>query len=200
MATANETVVRSVLTAEREEKIVGAYNQAWNDWWSNTDRTKLSRWPRTRANTLFEYLANRLIAAFANDPDSRFIFQRESFKLTIDNTLVIRFKKANSNGVGSNIETQAEINFGELQTDLPGMPGLQKVEIVYALNATETAIAEITVAARNGDKRLWGYNINGLGGATVVPFVQPPTPVSGVDQMVVPKKSTEEEKSEGGEE
>jgi hypothetical protein len=191
-------VVRSVLTAEREERITDAYNRAWNDWWSNSDRTKLSRWPRTRANTFFEYLANHLITEFVNDSGVRFIFQRESFKLTIDDKLVVRFKKANTNGVGSNIETQAEITFGEPQTDLPGMPGLQKVEIVYTLNATETAIAELTVAARNGDKRLWGYNIGGTGGAMVVPLVQPPVPVSGVDQMVVPKKSSTDEQSGEG--
>lgn len=198
MATAIESVVRSVLSAEREEKINRAYTKAWNDWWSNGDRSKLSRWPRTRANTLFEYLANHLIEEFANDSGSRFIFQRESFKLIVDENLVIRFKKNDGSGVGSNVETQAEITFGELQTDLPGMPGLQKVEIVYTLNATETAIARLEVSARNGDKRLWGYNIGESGGATVIPFSSEPPPVSGVDQMVTPKKPIIDEKGEEG--
>lgn len=199
MATAIESVVRSVLNPVREEKFNRAYIQAWNDWWGNGDRAKLSRWPRTRANTLFEYLANHLIEEFADDSGSRFIFQRESFQLTLDEKLVIRFKKNNGSGVGSNIGTQAELTFGELQTDLPGMPGLQKVEIVYALNATGTGIAEIEVAARNGDKRLWGYSIGESGGATVIPLVPVQPPVAGVDQMVTPKKSGLDEKAEEGE-
>lgn len=108
--------------------------------------------------------------------------------------MIIRFKKSNGNGVGSNINTQAELDFCDLQVDLPGYPGLQKIEIVYSLNVTETAIADITVLARSGDRRLWSYDIAGSGGATVMPFMQPkrPLPDFDIDRMIVPKKPDEQ--------
>lgn len=199
MATAIESEVRSIITAEREERINRAYSQAWNDWWGNSARNKLSRWPRTRANNIFEYLTNHLIDEFAADSEARFIFHNETFKLILENRLVIRFKKANNKGVGSNIGTQAALEFCELQTDLPGMPGLQKVEIDYALNVTESAIDEIIVMARNGDKRLWRYNIAATGGAEVIPLVQPQPPVPDIDKMVVPRTTSADEKSGKGE-
>lgn len=198
MATAIEAEVRAILTTDREQRINRAYNQAWLDWWTSADRQKISRWPRTRANNLFEYLATRLVAEFKGDDEAKFIWHRESFKLIIDCRLVIRFKKSNGNGVGSNIGTQAEFEFRDPQADLPGLPGIQKVEIVYALNVTETAIAEVTVLARNGDKRRWSYDITGnSGGAAVIPLMQTPPPTADIDQMIVPKKTTGKEEAAG---
>jgi hypothetical protein len=189
MATAIQSEVRLILTSEREERINRAYSLAWSDWWDNNERPRLSRWPRTRANIYFEYLASRLIYEFSQDSGARFIFQRESFKLIIDDRLVLRFKKANNNGVGSNISTQAEMEFCEPQVDIPGLPGIQKVEIVYTLNVTGTGLAEIVVQARNGDRTLWKYNIPATGGAAVVPLIQPQTPTPGADQMIVPRNT-----------
>ena len=182
--------VQSILTSDRETRIKQAYHLAWKDWWNSADRQRLSRWGRTRSNNFFEYFADRLIAEFKDDTEARFIFERETFKLVIDEKLVIRFKKSNSNGVGSNIGTQAELDFCDPQTWLPGLPGLQKVEIVYSLNVTQTAIDQITVLARDGGRRLWNYHIASTGGATVIPLMQTKSPISDIDidQIVMPKK------------
>ena len=199
MATAIESEVRLILTSAREERINRSYSRAWSDWWENNERPRISRWPRTRATIYFEYLANRLSYEFSQDSGARFIFQRESFKLILEDRLVLRFKKANNNGVGSNIGTQAEMGFCEPQGDLPGLPGIQKVEIVYTLNVTGTALSEIVVQARNGDRTLWKYNIAASGGAMVVPLIQPQTPVPGADQMIVPRNTNVDENSQQGE-
>ena len=45
---------------------------------------------------------------------------------------------------------------------------------------------------------MWGYSIGESGGATVIPFSPEPPPVSGVDQMVTPKKPIIDEKGEEG--
>ncbi|MCA9471615.1 MAG: hypothetical protein MRJ96_08510 [Nitrospirales bacterium] len=194
MAIVDEIEVRSILTSERETKINRSYKMAWIDWWSSDKRQELSRWPRTRANNLFEYLSNHLIDEFSDDPEARFIFERETFKLIIQERLVIRFKKSNSHGVGSNISTQTEMDFRDLETDLPGFPGVQKVEIVYTLNATASAIAEITVLARNGDRRLWSYAITESGEATVIPITQSQLPPldNDIDKMVQPRKTNKQ--------
>lgn len=104
MATAIESEVRLILTSEREERINRAYSLAWSDWWDNNERSRISRWPRTRATIYFEYLANRLIYEFSQDSGAQFIFQRESFKLILDDQLILRFKKANNIGYNKEIE------------------------------------------------------------------------------------------------
>ena len=188
MPIATEQEVRSILNADREMKIAQAYRLAWKDWWNSPDRQRLSRWPRTRANNIFEYLVRRLESEFIHDPETLFRFERETFKLIVQCRLIIRFKKSNNNGVGSNISTQAELAFCDMQTDSPGLQGLLKAEIVYGLNVTHTDIAQIAVLARNGDRRLWSYNIMGSSGAIVIPLVQSQSPVPDIGRMIVPKK------------
>lgn len=196
MAIPIESRVREILTPEREAKIDRSYTRAVDDWMENPDRPKLSRWQRTRANNIFEYLTNHLVNEFLSDPGAKFIWATETFKLILDGELLIRFKKANKHGVGSNIGTQAELEFRDPQMDLPGLPGLQRVEIDYSLNITGTAISEINVVARNGDKSLWSYPLTGSGGAAVLPLSTPPPPPSPtVDDMVRPRKPKKDDKA-----
>lgn len=201
MATAIEAEVRSILTPAREDKIDTSYTKAWNDWWNSGDRKKLSRWPRTRANNIFEYLATHLIEAFADDAGARFIFQRETFKLILDHRLIIRFKKTGHNGMGSCIDTQANLNFEDPQMDFPGFPKVQKIEVDYVLDVTETGLAEIIVLARNGDKKTWSYSINpSSGGAEVLPLIHPEPPVTPIEDLVIPRILEKPKKSKNGEE
>lgn len=197
MANPTESEVRKIITPQRESKVDRAYSRAVTDWVENADRAKMSRWPRTRANVIFEYLANHLTEEFDSDPNARFEWGDETFRLIFDEQLLIRFKKANKNGVGSSIPTQAEIDFCNPQLDLPGMPGVQKVEISYKLNATGTAVDRINVAARNQDKPLWAYPLSGsdeTGSADVIAFSPPQPPVPSIDEMVKPRTSKSDEK------
>ena len=201
MATAIEEDVRSILTLERERKIERAYAKAWSDWWDNENRLQLSRWPRTRATNFFEYLANGLLPEFPDGSGARFQFKDETFFMVLDERLVIRFKKADKKGMGSNITTQSFMEFCDPQQGLPGMPGVQKVEIVYTLNVTETALSEIIVVARNGDEKMWSYGLNSSqGGAQVLTMPQPKTPLTPLDDLVKERKTGKQKKSEKGKE
>lgn len=194
MALPIEWRVRQILTPEREAMIDRCYARALNDWMNSPDRPKLSRWQRTRANNLFEYLTNHLVVEFESDSGATFIWATETFKLILDNELIIRFKKANRNGVGSNIGTNAELIFCDPQMEIPGWPEVQKVEVDYKLNITGTAISEINVVARDGEKALWSYLINPTGGAPVLPISPPQPSTPTVDDMVRPRKQDKDEK------
>ena len=194
MAIPIEWRVRQILTSEREAKIDRCYMRAMEDWMASVDRPKLSRWPRTRANNLFEYLTGHLVGEFESDHGAKFVGGEETFKLILDGELIIRFKKAGRNGVGSNIGTQAEFNFCDPQMEIPGFPEVQKVEVDYTLNVTGTAISEINVVARDGGKALWSYLINPSGGASILPISPPQPPTPSVDDMVRPRKQDGDEK------
>jgi len=190
---------RQVITPERERRLVVAFEAAWEDWSDGADRTRYGRWARTRANMVFERVAHHLQRVFADDPGVRPVFRDETIKLVFDDVLVVRFKKANPLGVGSNIATQAITRFVEPQLELDGLAGLKKVEVVYELNALQTAIARVVAQARDGDMRLWAWTLGeGAAGAEIVPFPLPLPPTAGpphpsiasdaADEVVQPKQ------------
>src|SRR5260221_14199932 len=119
MTIAVEKDVRGVLSAEREAKIKRALICAWQDWFEDSQRGMYSRWPRTRADMVFERIAARLQEELADDPNVRFHFQDETIKAVFDDQVVVRFNKADEDGFGHNISPQATIAFGQDQADWP---------------------------------------------------------------------------------
>ncbi|MGB9153502.1 MAG: hypothetical protein WCD70_10495 [Alphaproteobacteria bacterium] len=189
--------IQEVIHADREKKIRRAMDKAWADWWK--DRLKYGQWNRTRAGMVFERLMVHLREEFRNDSGAIFHFKNETFKLSLDRKLLIRFKKANGKGLGANIPTQEVMDFckAQAQLEIPGLPPpLQKLEITYRLNATQSAIAEITVQERDEDVRIWAYALDGREQTKVVGLpkrgvAQP----SSADDLVAPRKSGRKEKS-----
>ncbi len=193
---AKENDVKKLLTAAREAKIMQAHKDAWSDWWNSQDRIKFSFWRRTRANMFFERLRYHLQEAFKNDRGAHFEFKNQTFKILFDQKLLVRFKKANGKGLGSNVWTQAVFNFCNAQEEIPGMPGVEKVEVVYALNPLNTAIEKVFVQARDGKVRLWSYEIGDGKNTGVVPLPQrqPPKPPASADDLVTPRKPKRDDK------
>lgn len=198
---------REVISPIREAKLIRAFDLAWQDWETCPVRGKFSRWPRTRANMLFERLADRMVEQFSDDGGVRFVFEDETVKIVFDERIVGRVKKANANGLGDNIQTTAVLQFVEAQADIPGLEGLRKLEFVYVLNTLQTAIEGVMAQARDGDLFLYRYRINAAGGGqNILPFGPPggptrPVPDSGHDAAGLvrpraPGKRAEEPKSE----
>jgi hypothetical protein len=80
MAIPVEIEVRGVLRPDREAKIERAIMHAWQDWLDNPQRAMYSRWPRTRANMVFERIADRLQEEFSGDPSVQFHFEDETIR------------------------------------------------------------------------------------------------------------------------
>jgi len=192
---------RAVIYAEREAKIAKAFAAAWHDWETCPVRGKYSCWPRTRANMVFERIADYLLEEFADDPGVRLVFMDETIKVVFDEKIVARCKKANALGLGQNIETQIVLKFVEAQPDIPGLDGLKKLEIVYVLNELQTTIRDVVVQARDGDLRLYSYAIGDAAeGAAVLPFPalpphrpapQPGGSIYDASDLVQPRKPNE---------
>lgn len=194
---------KEVISSEREARIMRAFSAAWDDWENCHDRKLFKRWARTRANMVFERLADRLQEVFADDPGVRFHFKSETIKIVFDNAIVARIKKANNSGLGANISTGAVIQFVEAQQDIDGLGGLKKIEIVYVLNQFQTSIRDVVVQARDGGMQVWRWTLGkGTEGAEIIPFdlPAPPTPngATAADEVVhlkLPKKPDEASES-----
>jgi hypothetical protein len=98
--------------------------------------------------------------------------------MIIEDFLLVRCKKADNQGLGHNVETQQNMSFLHSTDDLFGFAGYRKVEIVYVLNDFGTAIRNILVQARDGDRKIWCFPLERPAAeqqpAPVVPI--PPTP------------------------
>jgi hypothetical protein len=192
----SEDDVRGVLTPVREAKLYRAVNEAWDD--VQEDRHRYAIWARTRAGMVFERLTVRLQQNFADDPGVRFVFADETVKIVFDDRLVARCKKADSQGLGHNIPTRSNDLFCE-QGSLFGFGPLDKIEIVYVLDAYSTSIKRIMVQARDGDVRLWAYEIDDAAMAApapVTPFPTPPIPPSDDMSDLVQPRSKPDAKDE----
>jgi hypothetical protein len=193
----SESEVREIITPVRAAKIYRAFKAAWADYMA--DRVRYSRWPRTRANMVFERLAFHLQDQFSDDPGINFSFHDETVKLVIDQKLLARCKKANDRGLGVNVPTLANDLFCE-QMSL--VPDLDKIEIVYVVDKWATDIRKVLVQARDGDVKLWSYEIDdsALGSAApVVPLrapTVPPTAPADASDLVQPRVKPQRKSSE----
>lgn len=164
-----ESFVRSCL-APYEQRIRGVIDAAWADYLSIGVRYKLL-FPRTRANIVFDLISGRAIVEFEGDRKVRILQKDETIKLLVEDVLLLRIKKANGDGLGSNIPTQAVMEFIAQGPEIPGLlPDVYKVELCYFESRTGAEIESVRVTARDNDDILWWYELGRGQGAEVIPF------------------------------
>jgi hypothetical protein len=174
---AAEDDVRAILPPIRAAKIYRAFDMAWADWVQ--DQARYPRWPRTRACMLFERLTIHLQNLFIDDPGMHFTFHDETVKIIVDQKLMIRCKKADGRGLGHNVPTDANDLFCDQGTLAFAAP-FDKIEIVYVVNNLGTEISKVLVQARDGETRLWAYEIDDTVLATTAPVTPLPAPAPSV--------------------
>lgn len=125
---------------------------------------------RTRACLVQDIMVRRAKAEFADDPRVRMVSRDETVKFVFDEAVIARFKKADASGLGSNIQTQAVMQFVDQQQELPGLPDVHKIEVLYHLNKLQTQIEHVMVVARDDDQMLWDYPLRAGESAQVVMF------------------------------
>jgi hypothetical protein len=166
-----EAFVKSKLSPY-EGRIRSVIDLAWSDYLSIPVRHKFL-YARTRANSVFDLIAGNILSEFDGDKNVRVLQKDESIKLLVDDVLLVRVKKANESGLGSNVPTQSVMAFVSQEPEIPGLlPDIYKVEICYFEDLTGAEIASVKVTARDNNKLLWSYEIERSVGssAEIVPF------------------------------
>lgn len=146
---------------------------------------------RTRANIIFDLIARHAQGEFGDDSDVHVIREPQTVKFLFLDRVLARFKKGNAKGVGSNIETQAVMDFIDPQGSFAGLPDVHRVEIVYQLNILGTGYAEVAVVARNQRTRVWAYPLTGRPSAEIIPMPTRTPPVL-TPPVVTPKPRADE--------
>ena len=150
-------MVRRVLQP-RHPLIKGIVLGAWEDWLRNPE-SALYRYSRTRANIMWEHMVRRAEETFSRDPGIRMVHGHQTIGFLVDHRVFLRFKKGDEAGLSRNYPTMLALKFHDHQSPLPGIPTVDRVEIVYALDQLETEITSVFVVARNSDQVAWLYDI-----------------------------------------
>ena len=171
-------IVEPIIDQHREV-IVTAVLGAWEDWLASP-QSGIWRRRRSRANFVWEQLIDRVFPTFDETPRVHIIDNHATFGFLIDDQVFFRFKKADENGLSSNIPTQHALAFHDHDQDLLGLPEVHRVEVVYQLNRLETQIADVILVARDEDAVVWSYSLLDYAAGVAplpmpVPSDEPPT-------------------------
>jgi hypothetical protein len=154
---------------------------AWDEWLEMPKRGVLS--PRSRASVVFDFIKQRALAEFDGDPNILALPKGQTVKFLFKDRVLVRFKKANASGIGSNIETQAVIEFVDPQLVIPGLlPDIYRIEVCYHLDKFATRMDTLAVTARDRNRKDWSYELRRPvdAGTGVIAFPAPtgegPTP------------------------
>src|SRR5262245_38286550 len=81
-------------------------DEAWKEWLAVPFRGRLLFEARARAVLVFDFIAEQASAEFEGDANIRMIIKRQTIQFLFKDLVLLRFKKGNKRGVGSNIRTQ----------------------------------------------------------------------------------------------
>lgn len=149
---------------------------AWADWMSSGH---VGVWcNRSRATFVWEQMILRAQKAFALHPEIAIVPRRESYLFVAKGAVAFRLKKSDARGLTSNYPTQAAMEFHDPQSQLPGLPEVARVDVVYILNAIQTAVADVLVVAREKQDVLWTLSALDAGSNVVTLPVFAPIPAA----------------------
>jgi len=190
-----ESDVQAML-ADFHVRLRQVVDDAWQEWLELPGRGRFVFLARVRACMVFEFIARRAIAEFEGDEHIRVLTKRQTVQFLFRDCVLVRFKKSNDKGIGSNIETQAVLDFIDPQRTIPGLvPDIMRVEVCYRPDDLGIDLSEVAVVARSRHKRVWAYPINKAEPiADVVPL-----PLRGPDDtppIVEPRQPKPDEKTQ----
>jgi hypothetical protein len=176
------------LLADFEPRIRAVIEAAWREWTEYPHKGRLVFLARFRAIYVFDAIARNALAEFEADKDIHAKIEKQTVKFLFKNQVFSRFKKGNGRGVGSNIETEAVLDFIDPNRTIPGLlPDVMCVEFCYGIDALGLNLSEIAVVARDRTQRLWAYSIDrGKPSADVRPF--PPASPDHTPPRIYPRK------------
>ncbi|MBW7835809.1 MAG: hypothetical protein H3C28_04165 [Sphingomonadales bacterium] len=195
MPIANIDEVQSVLS-DFESRIYDVVNRAWNDWKEMPGRGRFM-FGRTRSNIIFDCICQYAAIEFADDPDIHIIGKNGTLKFLFRDRVLVRFKKENAKGIGSNILTQSVLDFVDPQLTIPGLPDVYKVEACYKTDGLGTQFEQLAIVARDRTRRIWSYPIDGsLSDVKIVHFPDMGGPDATPPSVTPKKRPLEDEASE----
>jgi hypothetical protein len=155
----NKDEVENVLKPV-ESDLFKIVHGAWQDWLQSSEVGRV-RFPRTRANIVWDRMIDRALEVLPSKPGVRFIYHYQTVSFVAQERVLFRFKKGDEKGLSGNFPTQLSLAYHDHSTNIElfGPVDLLRVQVVYVVNALETDLEDVLVVARDGGKVAWTYGI-----------------------------------------
>jgi hypothetical protein len=124
----------------------------------------------TRANCIFSFAKKRALAEFMDAKEIRAIPRGRTVRFLFRDRVLLRLKKANRFGLGSNISTQATLEFIDPQIPLFDLPQIYHIEICYQEDDYATRMVSIAATCRQGFHKVWSFELQKPAADAIIPF------------------------------
>ena len=186
MAIPDEKVVRDVLTRHDRGMLCGkAVEDAWTTVKSDYPNLAWYRRKSTRRALVWEHSVQNAISALSDAPGVAIIQKNDTRSFILDDTVLLRFKKASLRLLSSNYPTLSSLLYHRHEADLFGHEGYHRVEVVHVFDRIESNLDWVGVVGREGWTPLWNFELPS-GGAVVKPFPETPTLRPAADRVLRP--------------
>jgi len=187
MSAVTEENVRPILQGF-EYRLRAVIDRAWAEWMECDLRGRLI-FQRAKSDVIFDFIARHALAEFGEDPDIHVIAKNSTVRFLFRDQVLVRFKKGNAKGVGSNIETQATLDYIDPQRTLPGLLAeVFRVEVCYQPDRLGTQLKDVAVVARDRTRRIWAYPLNPQSSAEIIPMRLPEPEPDESRPVATPRK------------
>jgi hypothetical protein len=151
--------------------------------------------PRTRANLVYDYAVAEAWRLLDGREGLTLTDQRGFLLVTIDERLLLRFKKYRKGLMTSGIATGQAQLFAFQQLTLDGMPPMTNIVAGYVLDEFQREIARVAITCRVGSRLIWAIDIPRPDAGVVIPIPAPaqPLPSPAVRSTIRQDKSEEDE-------
>lgn len=171
------------------------YN-AW-DHWSSTELHAAVR-PGTRASVVYDYAVAEAWRLLSGREGVSLSEQRQFLCVTIDDALLLRFKKFRRGLATSGIPTGQQQLFAFQQLSIDGMPPMTHIVAGYLLDEFQREIARAAITCSVGTQRIWTIDLPRSVEVPVFELTPRPTsqpPLTIVRSAVTPDESVEQKES-----
>jgi len=180
-----------ILTPHRDVIASCLYN-AWDHW---TDHTALTVpvGPRTRASIVYDYAVAEAWKLLDGRTGISLSEQRRFLLVSVDDQLLLRFKKFRKGLATSGIRTGQQRLFAYQQLTLEGMPAMTHIVAGYLLDEFQRDIARAAITCSVGSRRVWTIDLARPAAGTIVEIGPPfePAPTTIVRSALAEAQSSE---------
>ena len=196
MAVPDEGVVREVLARHDRDVLC---RRAVEDAWNTVKREYPNRaWYRRKSTTralVWEHSVENAVDFVGEAPGVTIIPVKDTFSFLFDDSVLVRFKKANTQFLSSNYPTLSALLFHKNDKDLFGHEGHHRVEVAHIFDRLGVNLLWVGVIARDGIKVLWKFELR-TGGAVIEPFPVRSELAPAADRVLRPAEQKRREADE----
>ena len=188
--TPGPTEVQAIL-APYSSELVDCIETGWHDYHSEVTESGRARLEaRTRASIVSDFARDRAMNVFSGRPGLRPCMDLGFFKVYVDDRIVIRFKKLDSELLAANVQTEQQRDWFNNEPIRGMQNDCLRLTVGYRLTPAADQIADILITWQPSWRVIgWYFSILGEPGEQVRPIDSPigPQPMPLPQVEIIPR-------------